>query len=154
MPKRPVGSSDRSGLPGVLAMLGCVVVFVVVLVLAVSSGCSSIPQFFGWADVTVTAADEGGDVRADDGDVVDIVLGNDWDATGCQRRDEQSYDWKVLHVLGQKYEPTTKPPVGDGAGTTTHRFRAIGPGIAHVSLVESDNAGRVCRRYAVDVTVD
>jgi hypothetical protein len=104
-------------------------------------------------DVTATDHDNGGHIQLRSGQLFDIVVADDYDETGCQWRDEQGHDDTVVHLLGQRYEPGRKPPNGAGNGTNTERYRAQQTGIVRVGLVESDNAGKVCRRYTVEVTV-
>jgi hypothetical protein len=117
------------------------------LLLLVLAACAPQP------DVTATDRDNGGHILLRSGQLFDIVLADDYDKTGCQWRDEQGYDDAVVHLLGQRYEPGRKPPNADGDGTNTDRYRAQQTGTVRVGLVESDNAGKVCRRYAVEVTV-
>jgi hypothetical protein len=120
---------------------------VIYCLLLVIAACAPQP------DVTATDHDNGGHIQLRSGQLFDIVLADDYDKTGCQWRDEQGYDDAVVHLLGQRYEPGRKPPNGDGNGTGTERYRARQTGTVRVRLVESDNADKVCRRYAVDVTV-
>lgn len=116
------------------------------LVLAVA-GCAPQP------DVVATDNDNGRHIQLRNGQLVDIVLADDYDQTGCQWRDELGYDDAVVHLLGQRYQPHHAPPAGKGDGTNTERYQARQAGTARIRLVESDNAGKVCSRYAVDVTV-
>jgi predicted secreted protein len=109
----------------------------------------SVPQ----PDLIATDAHNGGRMQLRSGQLFDIVLADDYDQTGCQWRDESSEADSVLQLLGQRYEPNRKPPNGNANGTNTERYRAGGHGTATISLVESDNAGKVCRRYTVDVAV-
>jgi hypothetical protein len=120
---------------------------VICFLLLVIAACAPQP------DVSATDRDKGGHIQLRSGQLFDIVLADDYDKTGCQWRDEQGYDDAVVHLLGQRYEPGRKPPNGDGNGTDTERYRAQETGTVRIGLVESDNAGKVCRRYAVDVTV-
>lgn len=115
--------------------------------------CISVPPCLAAPVVTATEADDGTLVRLKTGDVFDIVLPSNYPKTGCQWRDEDGYDWKVLRPLGSRYEPQRTPPGGGDPGTGTHRFKAVGPGTVHVALLHSDNAGKECDRFGVDVTV-
>ncbi|MFV8166476.1 protease inhibitor I42 family protein [Mycobacterium sp. 134] len=112
-----------------------------------AGGCAPQP------DVIATDDDNGGQVQVRNGQLFDIVLADDYDQTGCQWRKEHNSAPDVVEYLGQLYQPARKPPAGNGNGTNTMRYRAQQTGTAQVSLVESDNGDRVCRRYAVTVTV-
>jgi hypothetical protein len=116
------------------------------LLLAVP-GCAPQP------DVVATDNDNGRHIQLRSGQLFDILLADDYDQTGCQWRDESGRDDAVVHLLGQRYEPHHPPPAGHGDGTNTERYAAQRPGTVIVRLVESDNGGKVCRRYVVDVTV-
>lgn len=110
-------------------------------------------------DVIVTDDDAGGHVHARTGQLFDVVLADDYEDTGCQwrRSDDvdapQRYDSEILPYLGQRYQPNHSPPARPDGATNTERYRAGEPGTTRVSLEESDNSGKVCRRYAIDVTV-
>lgn len=116
------------------------------LVLVVG-GCAPQP------DVMATDDDNGGQVRVVSGQLFDIVLADDYDQTFCQWREERNDAPHVLEMLGSRYEPGRKPPVGVGNGTHTERYRAQKEGTTVVGLVESTNGGHVCRRYSLTVTV-
>ncbi|QNJ95775.1 hypothetical protein HZU40_17065 [Mycolicibacterium fluoranthenivorans] len=106
---------------------------------ALFAGCGTGP------DVTVTDADNGGHVTIDQGDILDVVLADDYEQSMAQWREDGPFDWNILKPLGSKYEPAT--------GRYTDRLQALGPGTVHLTLVQSDNSDRVARRFAVDVTV-
>ncbi|MCV7365408.1 protease inhibitor I42 family protein [Mycolicibacterium neworleansense] len=112
-----------------------------------AGGCAPQP------DVIATDNDNGGRVQVRSGQLFDIVLADDYDQTGCQWRKDRNSAPSVVEYLGQRYEPARKPPAGTANGTNTMRYRAQQTGTAQIGLVESDNGGRVCRRYAVTVTV-
>ncbi|MGV0779181.1 hypothetical protein [Mycolicibacterium sp. XJ775] len=120
---------------------------VVCWVVLIAGGCAPQP------DVTATDDDNGGHVQLRTGQLFDIVLADDYDVTGCQWREERNTGPETVEFLGARYEPARKPPAGNGNGTNTERYRAQQTGTARISLVESDNAGKVCRRYALNVTV-
>jgi predicted secreted protein len=103
--------------------------------------------------MVATDNDNGRHIQLRSGQVFDIVLADDYDQTGCQWRDEQGHNDAIVHLLGQRYQLHHAPPAGKGNGTNTERYQAQQTGTVQVRLVESDNAGKVCRRYAVDVTV-
>ncbi|MEV0669384.1 hypothetical protein [Mycobacterium sp. NPDC050441] len=103
--------------------------------------------------MTATDDDNGGHVQLRSGQLFDIVLADDYDQTRCQWRQEHNSGPEAVEYLGQRYEPARKPPAGIGNGTNTTRYRAQQTGTARISLVESDNSDRVCRRFVVDVTV-
>lgn len=134
-----------------------------VAVLVVSAGCASQAEPAArhfqspGADVTVTDSDNAGRVQLRVGQVLDIVLSDDYETTHCQWHDLQGYKWEVLRPLGQQYEPHTMPPEGSG-GTSTSRYRATGAGTVQVRLSEEDNAypPRVALQFSivVDVTTD
>jgi predicted secreted protein len=110
-------------------------------------GCASQP------DVIATDEDNGGHVEVRSGQLFDIVLADDYDQTGCQWREDHSSGAGIVEHVGQRYEWGREPPAGTGNGTNTMRYRAQQTGTVRISLVESDNADRVCRRFAVDVSV-
>jgi hypothetical protein len=116
------------------------------LVLA-AAGCAPQP------DVVATDHDNGRHIQLRSGQLFDVVLADDYDQTRCQWRDEHGYDDAIVHLLGQQYQPHHPPTAGEGNGTNTERYEARQAGTVNIRLVESDNAGKVCRRYAVDVTV-
>lgn len=122
-----------------LSLLGWLMVLVV--------GCAPQP------DVIATDDDNGGHVRVRGGQMFDIVLADDYDETGCQWREEHRSGPGSVELVGQRYEWDRKPPAGIGDGTNTMRYRAQQTGTVRISLVESDNGNRVCRRFAVDVSV-
>ncbi len=109
------------------------------------AGCAPVP------DVIATDNDNAGHIQLRTGQLFDIVLADDYDETGCQWREDLTPS--VLAQLGQLYQSQRTPPAGNGHGTNTERYRVVDEGTAVVSLVESDNGGRVCRRFAVTVTV-
>lgn len=111
----------------------------------VAAGCAPVP------DVIVTDNDRGGRVHLRTGQLVNIVLADDYDETGCQWREYHTP--QVLELLGSLYQPQRTPAAGTGNGTHTARYRVIDEGTAAVSLVESDNGDRVCRRFEVTVMV-
>lgn len=119
----------------------------ILCLLLASAGCAPQP------DVTATDHDNGGHILLRTGQLFDVVLADDYDNTGCQWRDEHGRDDAVVHLLGQRYEPGRKPPNGDGNNINTERYRALQTGATWVRLVESDNAGKVCRRYAIEVLI-
>lgn len=122
-----------------LSVLCCLVIM--------AAGCAPQP------DVTATDDDNGGHVQLRSGQLFDIVLADDYDQSGCQWREDHNSAPDVVALLGQRYEPNRKPPAGNGNGTNTERYRAQQTGNARISLLESDNGGRVCRRFSLDVTV-
>ena len=103
------------------------------------AGCAPTP------DVTITDADNGGHVTIDKGDILDVVLADDYETSKTQWREDGTFDWAVLKPLGSKYEPDV--------GTFTDRLEGVGSGTVRLTLVQSDNSGNVARRYAIDVTV-
>ncbi len=107
--------------------------------LVLLAGCTPTP------DVTITDADNGGHVEINVGDVVDILLADDYEKSKTQWREDGSFDWDILKPLGSKYQPAP--------GTYTDRLQGVGPGTVHLTLVQSDNGDRVSRRFAVDITV-
>ncbi len=109
-----------------------------------AAGCAPVP------DVIATDNDNGGHIELRVGQLFDIVLADDHDQTGCQWREDPTSS--VVEWLGALYQPQRTPPAGDGNGTDTERYRVVGEGTTVVSLVESDNGGRVCRRFLVTVT--
>ncbi|MDT5185266.1 MAG: inhibitor of cysteine peptidase [Mycobacterium sp.] len=119
----------------------------VFLLLAV--GCSSRPH------VTATDSDNGGHVQVDNGQVLDIVLPDDYKTSNAQWRDEQAYDSSVLKYLGSRYEPDRTAPGHTDAGIHTSRYEGSKSGIVHVTLVQEDNANppNVVRCFAVVITV-
>ncbi|MFV8142226.1 hypothetical protein ACNQR7_32065 [Mycolicibacterium senegalense] len=116
------------------------------LVLVVG-GCAPQP------DVVATDDDNGGHVQVRSGQLFDVVLADDYEETGCQWRQEPHSGTDVVEYLGSRYEWGRKPPAGIANGTHTTRYRAQQTGTVRISLVESDNSDRVCRRFAVDVEV-
>ena len=113
------------------------------------AGCAPQP------DVTATESDNNHHVQLKGGDVFDIVLADDYATTGCQWRDPEHYEEKILRVLGSRYQPDRKAPGSTYNGTYTRRYKAMSPGTVHVALVELNNANTcpVSRQFAVDVTV-
>lgn len=136
----------------------------VVVVLILCAGCASRAEPAAHrfqspgADVTATDSDNAGHVQLRVGQILDIVLADDYETTHCQWHDQQGYKWEVLEPLGQQYEPHKKPPEGSGDGTFTSRYRATGAGTVQVRLSEEDNANppRIARQFSivVDVTTD
>ena len=141
-----VGGSSRRALP-LGRVPSCVLPALVVAICAVPlvGGCAPVP------DVIATDNDNGGQVPLRTGDLFDIVLADDYDETGCQWREDHTPN--VLNRLGSLYESQRIPPAGTGHGTNTERYRVAAQGTEVVSLVESDNGGRVCHRFEVTVTV-
>lgn len=110
-----------------------------------AAGCAPVP------DVIATDNDNGGHVQLRTGQLFDVVLADDHDETGCQWREDHTP--AVMERLGSLYQPQRTPPAGNGHGTNTERYNVVDVGTAVVALVESDNGGRVCRRFEVTVTV-
>jgi hypothetical protein len=104
-------------------------------------------------DVTATDADNGGHVEIRVGDVLDVLLADDYEKSKTQWSKEGTFDWDVLKPLGWRYEPERVPPHGGDPGTYTERLQGESPGTVHLAMVQSDNSGRVSRRFAIDVTV-
>lgn len=117
------------------------------LMVGIVGGCAPQP------DMTATDNDNNGHVQIRSGQLFDIVLADDYDQTRCQWRDEHNSAADVVEYLGSRYQPAQKPPAGTGNGTHTTRYRAQQQGTAQIRLVESSNSGKVCRRYALDITV-
>ncbi|ORX18557.1 hypothetical protein AWC31_14775 [Mycolicibacterium wolinskyi] len=117
------------------------------LVLAIG-GCGAAQP-----DVIATDKDNGGRVQVRSGQLLDIVLADDYDETRCQWRKDHNSGRDIVDFRGQRYEWDRTPPAGRGNGTSTMRYLARQTGTARISLVESDNSDRVCRRFAVDVEV-
>lgn len=111
------------------------------------AGCAPTP------DVTATDADNGGHVEIAVGDVLDVLLADDYEKSKTQWSKEGTFDWDILKPLGSRYEPERVPPHGGDPGTYTERLQGESPGTVHLALVQSDNSGRVSRRFAGDVTV-
>lgn len=129
------------------ARRGLLKVAVLCCLVLMAAGCAPQP------DVIATDDDNGGHIQLRAGQLFDIVLADDYDVTGCQWREDHNSGPGTVEFLGQRYEPGRKPPAGNGNGTNTERYRARHTGTARIGLVESDNGGKVCRRYAVTVTV-
>ncbi|WP_431240917.1 protease inhibitor I42 family protein (plasmid) [Mycolicibacterium aichiense] len=121
------------------------------LALAVLGGaaCSS-PQ----PDVTVTDSGNGGRVSVSVGQVLDIVLHDNYSTSKAQWRSEPAQD-DILNYLGSKYEPDKPPPGSTDVGVFTARYKAVKRGTVSVALVQEDNATppRVVNHFSVDVTV-
>lgn len=146
MKQEPIGGSSRCALsPARLRSHVLPALVVVSCAALVVAGCAPVP------DAIATDNDNGGQVQLRTGQLFDIVLADDHDETGCQWREEHTPN--VLDRLGSLYQPQRPPPAGTGHGTNTERYRVRDQGTAVVSLVESDNGGRVCRRFEVTVTV-
>lgn len=107
------------------------------------------------ADVTVTDPNNGGSAELRIGQILDIVLPDDYKTSKCQWSNGESSDETVLTPLGSRYEPDRTPPSGGAPGTSTSRFKATGAGTAHVTLTQQDNGNpaRVVRHFAIDVNV-
>ena len=82
--------------------------------LVLLAGCTPTP------DVTITDADNGGHAEIRVGDVVDVLLADDYEKSKAQLRDDQPFDWNILKPLGSKYEPDP--------GTYTDRLEGKSPG--------------------------
>jgi predicted secreted protein len=117
---------------------------------SLATACSSQP------DVTATDADAGGQVRVRQGQVLDIVLSDDYATSNAQWRDDDTHDDAVLHKLGSKYDPNQTVPGHTAFGTYTGRYQGAKAGTAHVTLVQEDDAlpPHVVKRFVVDVTVN
>jgi hypothetical protein len=129
---------------------------VCLLLLAAGCGSESARYFFtGGADVTANDSDNGRHIQLNSGQILDIVLADDYQTSKCQWRDEEKYDSTILDHLGYKYDPGRTSPGDNGRGTETERYKAAGAGTVHVTLVQENNAypPHVARRFALDVTV-
>lgn len=117
--------------------------------MTLATACSSQP------DVTATDADDGGQVRVRQGQILDIVLPDDYATSNAQWRDEDTHDDSVLHKLGSEYDPGQLLPGHTVSGAYTSRYQGAEVGTAHVTLVQEDSAypPRVARRFVIDVTV-
>ncbi len=112
---------------------------------SLATACSSQP------DVTATYADAGRQVHVRQGQILDIVLPDDYTTSNAQWRDDDTHDDSVLHKLGAKYDPGHT-----ASGTYTSRYQGAKAGTARVTLVQEDNAlpPRVTKRFVIDVTVN
>ncbi len=86
--------------------------------------------------MTATDSDNNHHIQLKSGDVLDIVLADDYATTGCQWHDLGNHDWAILRDLGQRYQPGRTASGSTAGGTYTGRYKAIGPGTVHVALVE------------------
>jgi hypothetical protein len=114
----------------------------------VAAGCSG-------PDVEAHDSDNGGHIAIDKGDILDIVLSDDYATTNCQWHPGEPKDWEVLKLLGDEYAPHRIAPGAATEGTFTGRYQGMNKGTVHVTLVEEDNANppHIAKRYALDVTV-
>jgi predicted secreted protein len=119
------------------------------LCLVLVGGCTS------KANVTANDSDNGRHIQINSGQILDIGLADDYQTSGCQWRDEQKYDAAVLKYLGARYQSGGVSSGDTGGSTYTSRYKAVGAGTVHVTLVQQNNANppRVARHFALDVTV-
>lgn len=127
----------------------------VCLLLLVGCGSNFRSYFLGDADVTVNDSANGRHIQISTGQVLDIVLSDDYETSHCHWHDDQRYDVRILEGAGFKYSPGQTAPGTARAGTDTLRYRARSAGTVHVALMQQDSASppHVFRSFAVDVTV-
>jgi predicted secreted protein len=120
-----------------------------VLCLLLAVGCSS------QSDVTATDSDDGGHIEIDSGQVLDIVLPDDFASSNAQWRDEQAYDDTILESLGSRFEPDRTAAGHTTPGTYTGRYQGGKAGTVRVTLIQEDDANpsHVARRFTLGVTV-
>jgi hypothetical protein len=140
-PKEHIGTGREVVVRWKLAILSICLLLVV--------GCAS------KADVTANDSDNGRSIQLNRGQILDIVVADDFERSRCQWRDEQKYDVEILEYLGARYEPGRTSPGAAGGGTYTSRYRAAAAGTVRVTLALEDNANppRVVKRFLLDVTV-
>ncbi|MBV8347328.1 MAG: hypothetical protein JOZ49_07295, partial [Mycolicibacterium sp.] len=90
-----------------------------VCLLMVVAGCWSNlrSELLGSADVTANDSDNGRHVQLSSGQVLDIVLADDYETSKCQWFMEENYDETILKPLGSRYEPGRTSPGATGGGT-------------------------------------
>jgi hypothetical protein len=131
--------------------------FAVVVALAITGclltvGCAS-------PDVTATMADNGGRMTVEAGDILDVVLPDNFPPGGSLWRDRSRAtrdDERVLAKLGSKLNPNDVLAGQSAPGIFTGRYEARGPGTVHLTLHAEDESlrpAKILATFDLDVTV-
>lgn len=134
-------SPERSSRAGIVRWKVAMVCLLLVV------GCTPRP------DVTASDSDNGGHIQVRSGQILDIVLADDYARSHCQWYDEQEYDFAILEPLGQIYEPARILHGAAAPGANTSRYKAAAAGTVRVTLAQEYKGHHVAKRFALDVTV-